>query len=396
MKRILILSIALLTGVTGFSQKEKKPNINKANLAREKGDLATAKEIIDQATTYEKVKDDGKTWYYRGLIYATIDTTSKADLKALAPDALDVAMESFRKADELGDPGKEYYITDAIGLPILKSQQIDGYYSFYFNKAVQAFTDQSFQAAIDNFLLSAKILPDTNAYKNAAYAAHNGLLYDQAKKYYRLSIDKGVRAKDIYMNYLNILMTSEPKENEAALALVDEALLVFTNESNLLKSRINLLIQLGKIEEAKADLIKSVEAEPNNPNLWFTLAAMYEELKDPAKAMETYNKAIEVDPNHYESNFNKGVMLIDEANVVIKESNNLGVSKADLKKAAQLEPVIQEKLKVALPQWEKIHEIKPDDVPTMETLRYIYRQLKMYDKSEAMQGKIDAAGGGTE
>lgn len=390
MKKTLLICIALLVAFGGYAQKEKKPNITKANALREKGDLAAAKEMIDQATTYEKTMNDGKTWYYRGLIYATLDTTSNAEFKALAPNALEEAMASFKKSDELGDPSKEYYTTGMGGFPVLKSQQIDGYYGYYFNKAVNAFTAEAFQDAVDNFLLSAKIVSDTNSFKNAAYAAHNGQLYDQAKTNYRLAIDKGARSKDLYFNYLNILTSVEPKDNATALKLVDEALTVFNNEPTLTKTRINLLIQDGKIEEAKGDLNKSIELEPENPNLWFTLAAMYEELKDPAKAMESYNKALEIDPNHYESNFNKGVMLIDEANVVIKESNNLGVSKADLKKAAQLEPIIQEKLKAALPQWEKIQSVKPDDVAALETLRYIYRQLKMYDKAEEVQTKLDA------
>ena len=66
----------MLSAVAVSAQKKQKPNINKALKSLQEGQLAEAKEMIDAATTYEKTMDDGKTWYYRGLIYAAIDTTS--------------------------------------------------------------------------------------------------------------------------------------------------------------------------------------------------------------------------------------------------------------------------------------------------------------------------------
>ena len=81
----------MLVTVVAFGQKPVKPNINKAIGFWEEGKIAEAKEMIDAATTYEKTMNDGKTWYYRGLIYATIDTTSNEATKALAQEPLTVA-----------------------------------------------------------------------------------------------------------------------------------------------------------------------------------------------------------------------------------------------------------------------------------------------------------------
>jgi len=117
---------------------------------------------------------------------------------------------------------------------------------------------------------------------------------------------------------------------------------------------------------------------------------MHEQLEDEDRAISAYKSALEIDPNHFESNFNMGVIMIDRANKVIKQRNNLGVSRADLKKAAEMEPIIDQKLRDALPQWEKIYEVRPTEKSAIETLRYIYNQLKLYDKSEAMQDVLDA------
>ncbi|MEQ8581361.1 MAG: tetratricopeptide repeat protein [Marinoscillum sp.] len=388
MKRTYIIMMALVLSLAGYAQK--KPKITKANQARENGDLAEAKAIIDAAIEYEKVKDDGKTWYYRGLIYATIDTTSNEQYANLSDNALEEAVAAFNKADEIDPEGKNYYITGMMGIPELKNQQISNYYSYYYNMAVMAFQDSEYEKAVDAFEKSYYIVPDdTNAYINAAYAAHNGQLYDAATKNYRLAIDNGATSKDLYYNYVSILTTALD-DKEGALAVVDEALEKYPSDGTLQKNRINLLINMGKIEEARSNLEEAIESEPDNANLYFTLAVINDEMKDQERAIKAYLKAIEIDPNHFEANFNYGVILINQANETIKESNSLGMSKADQKKARELEPVISQKLKDALPQWEKVHEINPSDRTAMETLAYIYTQLKMKEKANAMNKKLDS------
>lgn len=395
MKQTIVLIAALAVSIAGFSQKQPKPKINKANSSREKGELAEAKTIIDQAIDYEKTKDDGKTWYYRGLIYATIDTTSNPTFQSLDDNALEVAMASFEKARELGDPDKEYFITNATGLPVLLSQQIDNYYSYYFNQAIVDFEASEFESAVTNFYEAAKILPkDSNSFKNAAYAAHNGELFDQAIAAYELAIEKGSKSLDMYTNLTNIYILKERKEE--ALATVQNAKKVYPTNSDLGKTEINLLIQLDKVEDAKNNLINAIAEEPENTTLIFTLAAMYEELGDKDKALETYEKAISIEPNQFESNFNRGVILLNDANDVIKEYSNLGVSKADRAKEKQLEPIIKQKLNNALPQWEKLYEIKPDDRQIIETLMYVYNRLKKYDEADKLDKILESMGPASE
>src|SRR5690349_24761683 len=108
-----ILFILMLASVVTLAQKQQKPNINKALTLMKEGKLNEAKDMIDAATTYEKTMNDGKTWYYRGLIYSALDTTSNETYKALDPEPLKVALESFKKADQLGKKDTEYFTTEA-------------------------------------------------------------------------------------------------------------------------------------------------------------------------------------------------------------------------------------------------------------------------------------------
>ncbi|MEQ8682299.1 MAG: tetratricopeptide repeat protein [Cyclobacteriaceae bacterium] len=390
MKKILGLTLALLVCFAGYSQK--KPKVNKAKSLMDKGELAEAKEILDAATTHEKTMDDGKMWYYRGLLYVQLDTTSNDAYKMLSNNPMETALKSFEKADELGDEGKEYfYTTSASPFPVTKSEQINNYYSYYYNLGVNEYQESNFREAVDYFDKASFIQPsDTNSVINAAYAAHSGELYDDAKTFYKKAIERGAVNKDYFFNYIAIV--GMENDMEKSLTAVNEALEYFPGDVDLTRNRIDLLIKLDRIDEARTELEKAVAEEPGNPDLQFALGVIHDQLGNRDKAIAAYDKAIEANGTHYNSNFNKGVLLLDAANDIIKQQNNLGMTKADKKKYSDLEPVIQQKLKEAMPQWERIVEISPegDKVQNMEYLVYIYTNLGMKDKASATQKKIQA------
>ena len=139
-KSTLVIAAIVLVSSAVFAQKEKKPNINKALKSMQEGDLASAKDEIDRATEYEKTSTNGKTWYYKGLIYAAIDTSSSQG--DLAQNALSEAMAAFQKADDLQKGSAEYFLSDANGFPILKPQQIESLWGSYLNKGVENFQNE--------------------------------------------------------------------------------------------------------------------------------------------------------------------------------------------------------------------------------------------------------------
>jgi hypothetical protein len=80
MKKYTLLLLLLAT-VAAYAQKAPKPNLNKALQLWTENKLDEAKTMIDAATTYEKTMNDAKTYYYKGLIYASLDTTSNEKFK---------------------------------------------------------------------------------------------------------------------------------------------------------------------------------------------------------------------------------------------------------------------------------------------------------------------------
>lgn len=389
-KVILLIAICFVAGA-GYSQK--KPKLNDAEKARSEGNLAEAKEIVDAAIVHEKTKDDGKTWYYRGLVYASLDTTQNPDYQNLVANPLEVAMEAFAKADEIDPDGNKYYINNANGLPILKDQQLNTLWGHYLNQGVQAYQNSNTEDAVKYFTKTQVIQPkDTTGYIYAGLAAQSGKDYaTAAKNYYVLINELDYHSKDIY-NAMIYIEGTVNKDDDKALALIRKAKAQFPGDLDFAKSEINALIRMEKVDEAKAELEKAIEAEPNNPDLYFTLGVMHEELENLDKAAEAYQKAIEVNPSYYNAVFNLAVLNYNVAVELIKEKNNLGISSAEQKKAKEIQKKIDTKLKLAVPHWEKANELQPNDRTTLETLQYIYNQLKMNEKLVKVSEQLEKMG----
>jgi cytochrome c-type biogenesis protein CcmH/NrfG len=67
-------------------------------------------------------------------------------------------------------------------------------------------------------------------------------------------------------------------------------------------------------EKAIAAYTKSMEFHTADANLLTDLGVMYRRTKQPEKAIELFNKAIQQDPSHQPSRFNKGIVLLHDLN----------------------------------------------------------------------------------
>jgi len=391
MKRITLL-LLLLTTVSVYAQKAVKPNLTKALASWKEGKLDEAKTNIDLATTYEKTMNDGKTWYYRGLIYTSIDTTSNETYKALAPDAFTVAMESFKKGDELNGGGKEHFIQDAMGLPILKSQQMDYLESVYLNLGASLYQEEDLEAALKNFEKAQTVKPtDTLAYFYGGFAANGLENYDKAVTYFQKYIDLGGKSSDAYLTISNIY--GGPKENkEEALKVIRQAKAKFPANADFPKVEIGLLIDLKRIDEAKAGLETAVKKEPNNKVLHFYLGYANSSLNLNAEAKKNYEAALKIDPQYFEAQLYLSKLMYAEAAATKKEMSNLGITAADKKKRFKLDAKLVESLKIALPYWERCEKINPDDQEVLDTLYSIYVDLDLQDQIKRIEKRYKELG----
>jgi tetratricopeptide (TPR) repeat protein len=366
----------MLIAVSVSAQKKQKPNLNKALKSLQEGNLAEAKQIIDDATTYEKTMNDGKTWYYRGLIYAAIDTTSIPEKKALSDDALNIAMESFAKADAMGKKDSEYFVTDATGVvPITKSQQIDQFANFYLNKGAAQYQTDSLAEALQNFEKTQKIKPDdTTAYFYAGFVANAMEDHDKALSNFEKYIEKGGTSSDAYSLMINTY--SGPKEDkEKALEIARKAKEKYPENPEFPKVEIGLLIDMEKVDEAKTGLEEAVKREPDNKTYQFYLGYVNSRLEKWEEAKKHFQEALRIDPAYFDAQYYLAQVYLIDAAKIAEQVKNLGISAADKRKQVELDKVLVEKYKVALPYWEKAEQMKPNDTDVLDRLKTIYYYL---------------------
>lgn len=367
------LSILMLASVLAFGQKPVKPNLNKALQSLQAGKLDEAKTMIDLATTYEKTMNDGKTWYYRGLIYAALDTTSNPAFKSLAEDPLKTAVESFAKADQLGKAGSDYYITPpGVAMPVTKTSQIAYLSNYYINKGAEAYKEDNLEEALKYFEKDAVLSPhDTTGYFYAGYVANSLENYDKAISNFETYIKEGGKSPDAYSLLVNI--NSGPKENkEKALEIARTAKEKFPNNGDFPKVEIGLLIELNKIDQAKGGLEAAVKREPENKLYHFYLGYVNSKLEKWEDAKKNFEDALKIDPTYFDAQYYLAQIYYIDADKVRDEMKNLGISAADKKRKVELDKVMVDKYNKAKPYWEKAEKMNPTDVDVLDKLSTIY------------------------
>ena len=141
------------------------------------------------------------------------------------------------------------------------------------------------------------------------------------------------------------------------------------------------LMQLYTSEEGvgdPADLValidKAIADNPSNVDLWFGRGRIFYALKDYDKSIESFEKVVELKPDLFEGNYYLGVFYTikgDELNKVMNEKqySSQAAYDADLK-------AVNEVYLAAVPWFEKAHQIKPDDVDTLEFLKSLCFRLR--------------------
>jgi hypothetical protein len=112
------------------------------------GNYAKAIEYIEPATTNESTSGKEKTWRYRGNIYAAIAMGKDEALKTQFPNATQIAIESYIKANELDTKGNYREENDRA----LKNLQIT-----VLNNGNDAFNNKQYDQAIAYYALSARV-----------------------------------------------------------------------------------------------------------------------------------------------------------------------------------------------------------------------------------------------
>ncbi len=390
MKRLFTILFAIsLFGAMG--QKPVKPNINKALNSWNYGKIKEAKEIIDVSMADPKFSLDPKTWFYAGLIYASIDTSSNPAIHNLDPNAFQKARDAFKKADELKSGKSELFYTSQSGFPVPKTLALDQLAGYYLNKGAMAYQDDDFKTAIQNFEKTQQLKPDdTTAYFYAGVAANADENYEQARSFMETYLKNGGKMVEAYYVIINAYAVNNQKDK--AIEIARQAKAKYPNNMEIPKLEIQYLLELNRINEAKTGLEEAVKSEPNNFILHYYLAYTHFQSKDYENAKASAQRALQIDPKSFDAQVLLAKCYYVEAEKIKKEMAALGISEADKKKRFELDKVYVDKLKAALPHWEKAEQLNPSDTEVLDALYLIYGDLDMQAQVKRIEKRYKELG----
>lgn len=402
MKKIAILLIGFIP-FAALAQKEIKPNIANAEKALRAGKFDEAKSIIDVTTASQDfmvdkkgqpTKNAAKAWYLKGVIYAGFDTTKVEKFKSIVPDGFPIAKESFEKAKAIDNGKTPAFLNDAVGFPMMNDQVSAFLAQSYFNTAVAAYQDnKDYKKAFKFAERTLYFIPNDTAIimNTGVFFAPAAEEYDKAIALIKDYQAKGGSSPDAYIMLFSIYR-DQKKDNEAALQLAKELVVKYPNNKEYPKFELDMYVKMNRLPEAKAVMEKQAAADPNDKESRYFLGVISNELKDPVEARKWYEEAIKLDPKYFEPQLGLAEVIYFEAKAVKDQMNQLGNSKEDFNKKVQLDKVYQDKLRVALPYWEKCEKLSPDEGKVLDVLYLIYTDLDMTAQVTRIEKRMKALG----
>jgi len=382
MKKFNVLLIFLMiSSMVAFSQS--KPKIEKAKILLDKNEIAEAKTIIDEAIVYEKTMDKVKTWYYRGLIYEAIYVSEDPAIQGLSEDPFSESAKAYMKVKEMENESGTYYI--------FADQRITSLYSTAFNAAAEAYQNEEYEKAIENFNRVKMVFPnDTTAWMYAGYAANQMDNVELALENFEYLADNKMADVNVHRNII-YMYRAVVKDTSKAITAAEKARTQFPDDHDLKQDEISLLIISKRIDQAKDKLTAAIENDPDDAILYYEMGYIYDASDKIDEAIEWYKKSVEKDPEFFDALYNLGVDYYNKGAEILRKAQDMDLDTYQ-KEGKKVEEQANEVFNVALPYFERAHEVKPDDILTLETLQTLYSLMKKYDKVNEVTEKLEALG----
>jgi tetratricopeptide (TPR) repeat protein len=430
----IILASAVLVSVSSFAQKDELKKLKKIY----EKDVPSANDLADYKANLDKlaplVTEEGDKVYYDfyrvstpGIEMAMLGTTaSPAQLiKLFNPKVItDLANAYNATLDYEKKTGKKVF-TDEI------TKDITTFKPILVNVAINLGDAKKFKEAGD-VLYSVYQLDkkDQDKLYYAASYAVNGLDYDKALSYYYelkqlnysgegtiywatnkasqkeetfnnknerdIFIKTGTHEKprdekaeskkgEIYKNIALILV--EAGKIDEAKAAVSDARNANPNDNSLILTEADLYLKLNDMTNFTRLVNEALENDPNNKLLYFNLGVTSANSNKLDEAEKNYKKAIEIDPNYFDALLNLSELKLRADERYVTEMNKLGTSEKDNKRYEVIKAEREKCFKSVLPYLEKAVELKPEDDAAKKTLLSVYNALEMTDKYKALKAK---------
>ena len=390
MKKTILL-LALLFAFTGiFAQKGK---VTTASNFKETGRLDKAVEAIEEAVDPSNEKAESsipwpRTWEVRGEIYQAVFQSKDENIKKLSDNPLETAFESYKKALELDEKGRNGK-SIKIKLTLLAADLT--------NQAVDAFNNDDYEKALDAFeqILELEALPvmktegeaetiDTVIIYNAGLAAYNAEKYDEAIKYYK----EAAKYKYNGARTFQLISSSyiSKQDTLGALESLKDGLKEYPDNSAIMVDLINIYLNSNKSDDAMKYLDMAIQQDPGNASFHFAQGTLYDKLENFEESRKSYEKAIELKDDYFDAYYNLGALYFNRGVKQVDIANAVPANEPEKYEAEKAKADVE--FKKAIPYMEKAHECNPKDRYTLESLKALYYRQKMTDKQKEVEEKM--------
>ena len=401
MKRVLF-SMVLLMAV-GFAFAQQK-NVKEARtIANDvKPDFKKAQQLIDAALINAETKDDAAAWDVAGQIQKRINEEEMKNAFLNKPyDTLTMynsilkMYEYFLKCDELSEVPNEkgktknkYRKANAASMLSERGNLING--------GIESFNNHDSQGALKFFgtYVESASYPMLN--EKGSIAATDTLLPQVA--YYALLAANNIEASDAVLKYAPIAI--QDKENGAvAMQIWSEALKAKGDTAQWVQSLQDGILKFPENQYFFANLVdyysssdqpaKAMEfadnmlaKDPNNKLYLYVKAYLFHNMKEYDQAIDYYKKTIAADPEYAEAYSNLGLVLLMKA----QDVSDAASTDINDSKYAQDQATIKTMYEEALPYYEKVRALRPDQKDLWAPGLYrIYYNLNMGPQFEEIE-----------
>lgn len=377
-KAALTLFLILLA----INLQAQKGKVNRALTQLDMGEIDKAWETIQEAKGHDKAIDWPKTYYVLGRIYQAIGESDKEEVQKLAEEPLQKAFKNYKKAMELDDKDRINTDVDLMLAPLSIG---------FINKGINAFNEENYEKAFYAFQNALEVgeMPvfgdavDTTIIYNAALAANNAGMYDEAVEYYNKAIEYNYGGPELYIYLKNVHLARE--DSAQALETLKKGFEKYQDDNNIVIELVNYYLVSGNSKEALEYIDYAKKTDPSNASLYFAEGTLYEQMGEQEKARESYERAIEIDPTLFNAYYNLGVLFYNKAANMYEEAQDI---KDNTEYAKAMEEA-NEVLAKAIPYMEEAKELNPDEISVLETLKTIYYRLKMEEKLAEVTAEIE-------
>lgn len=349
--------------------------------------LIRAKEAIDAASVDEKTLGKSKTWKRRAEVYIAIMIEQDPSLAPYKSTVIDEIYKSVQKARtvEVNPKNNKPKIFEE---DLLISQ---AYYlcDTLFKSGSARYLSKDFETAGMFFekrytLLKELGRTDTVSLNNMFLSAYRGKQLDKALELGNTLMGFGIADPNLYGTMARIYQ--EKGDAAKGLQIIKDARTKYPKNTEFITEELNYYLSTGDNANAVKVIDEAIVAFGDQKEmlktLYFNSGVLYSQLGDRAKSREYYEKALQIDPEYYGALNNFAAMVLDEANVFVKEANQLPLS--ETKKYDELKKKADVLYKEAAQYLEKAYAKNPNE-KLKATILEIYIKLK--DEAKVAQYK---------